>query len=291
MRDESELYCSRMITTPEAVHIVTNHRFDRREFLKRTGMAFLGAGIAAGTGRSQVPADANFSFIAINDTHYKDEKCAEYFEAAFGWIKENLAFDFALIAGDLTTAAALGELRAIKELTQLLGKPTFSVMGNHDCPQSQDNWISVFGADSVNFRFDHKGWTFLGLDSCNGAKSSDVSVPSATVDWLTSTLPDVPKERPLIAFTHFPFGEGVTYRLVNADAVLALFADHNLKHIFSGHFHGLTERKSGDIGLTTNRCLSLSRGNHDGSKEKGLFHCSVRGEQLSYRFVEFKYEV
>lgn len=269
---------------------MTGTRFDRRQFLKRSGLALLGAGIVAGSGSTQVPADADFSFIVMNDTHYKDEKCAAYFEGAFGWMKENLAFDFALIAGDLTTAAAPEELRAMKELTQLLGKPTLSVMGNHDCPQSQENWISVFGPDSVNFRFDHQGWSVLGLDSCNGAKSSDVSVPPATVDWLRAALADIPQERPLIAFTHFPFGEGVTYRLVNADAVLGLFTGHNLKHIFSGHFHGLTERKMGDIGLTTNRCLSVSRGNHDGSQEKGLFHCSARGEQLSYEFVEFRYE-
>jgi hypothetical protein len=77
--------------------------------------------------------------------------------------------------------------------------------------------------------------------------------------------------------------------LVNADPVLGLFAEHNLKHIFSGHFHGLTERTAGEFGLTTDRCLSLSRGNHDGSKEKGLFRCSVRGEDLAYEFVEFTY--
>jgi hypothetical protein len=40
--------------------------------------------------------------------------------------------------------------------------------------------------------------------------------------------------------------------------------------------------------LTTNRCCSNSRNNHDGSPEKGYFLCHAKGGKVSHRFVEVK---
>ena len=137
---------------------------------------------------------------------------------------------------------------------------------------------------------DHQGWTFLGLDTTDDGRSSGVGVGQPTIDWLKQTLADVPPERPLVGFTHFPFGELVPMRLTNADEVLALFDGHNLRHIFSGHFHGMSERKHNDVVLTTCRCLSLSRGNQDSSPQKGFYQCHVKGEELTYEFVEFSDE-
>jgi len=264
----------------------------RRDFLKRSAYGVLTAGLwpgamaAAGEG-----PDTYFDFVVLNDTHYRDERCADYFEAAFGKIRAEASYDFVLTVGDLATGGKPEELGPYKELLKLLGKPSYVVMGNHDhMGDSRQPWIDTFGRGSINFRVDHEGWTFLGLDSTNGTRSSGVVVPDETIAWIRDALRDIPADRPIVCFTHFPFGDGVTYRLGNADDVLALLAGHNLKHIFSGHFHGLTERTAGAVGLTTDRCIAFSRGNHDGSKEKGYFQCRVKNGRLAYEFVEFEYD-
>jgi len=77
----------------------------RREFLKRSGLAVAAIGLGAGSSWAQEPSE--FSFIALNDTHYLDEKCAAYFRAACGWIREHAEYDFALMCGDLATAERL----------------------------------------------------------------------------------------------------------------------------------------------------------------------------------------
>jgi len=264
----------------------------RREFLRRSAYGVLTAGLWPGAvAAAGEEPDTSFDFVVLNDTHYRDERCAAYFEAAFAQIRANARYDFVLTAGDLATAGRLKELAPFNELLKLLGKPSHVVMGNHDhAGDSRRPWIETFGAGSINFRFDHNGWTFLGLDSTNGTRSSGVVVPDETIAWIRKTLRDVPADRPIVCFTHFPFGDEVKYRLGNADDVLGLFRGHNLKHIFSGHFHGLTERKAGTVGLTTDRCLAFSRGNHDGSKEKGYLQCRVRNGELHHEFVEFRYE-
>jgi len=83
-------------------------------------------------------------------------------------------------------------------------------------------------------------------------------------------------------------GPLVTNRATNADAVLERFKDHNLQAVFNGHFHASTERKVGDITLTTNRCCSFSRSNHDGSREKDYFLCQAKDGKITRQFVEFK---
>jgi hypothetical protein len=70
--------------------------------------------------------------------------------------------------------------------------------------------------------------------------------------------------------------------------VLGRFKEHNLQAIFSGHFHSLTERTARGVALTTNRCCSFHRKNHDGAKEKGYFLCRARDGKIERTFVEFK---
>jgi orotidine 5'-phosphate decarboxylase subfamily 2 len=77
-----------------------------------------------------------------------------------------------------------------------------------------------------------------------------------------------------------------------ADAIVELtetgssLKAHNLRIVFCGHHHGLTRSDSGETVFLTNRCCSISRGNHDGSNEKGYFLCEARDGRVSYSFVE-----
>ena len=61
-----------------------------------------------------------------------------------------------------------------------------------------------------------------------------------------------------------------------------------LVSVFNGHFHGFTERQVRQAMITTNRCCSLKRGNHDKTTEKGYFLCTAKEGKITRSFVEFK---
>jgi hypothetical protein len=101
-------------------------------------------------------------------------------------------------------------------------------------------------------------------------------------------LPKLDKLKPMVILTHFPLGANVKYRPANADDLLDRFREFNLRAVFDGHWHGFTERTRGATVLTTNRCCSLKRDNHDGTKEKGYFVCDAKDGQITRKFVEYK---
>ena len=75
---------------------------------------------------------------------------------------------------------------------------------------------------------------------------------------------------------------------MSAEFLSNLVSSSNLQAVFNGHFHASTERKLGKIILTTNRCCSFSRKNHDGSREKGYFLCQAKDGTIARTFVEYK---
>ena len=62
----------------------------------------------------------------------------------------------------------------------------------------------------------------------------------------------------------------------------------NLAAAFNGHYHAFTEKKIGESIVTTNRCCSFQRANHDNTKEKGYFLCTAKDGKITRTFVEFK---
>jgi 3',5'-cyclic AMP phosphodiesterase CpdA len=193
-----------------------------------------------------------------------------------------------LLAGDLATDGRKGELGPLKEIHSNLTCPVHVTPGNHDYEpdQSGKQYDAIF-PEQRNYVVEHRGWTILSYDSTENVKWAGVAVQSHTLQWLDETLPRLDRGRPLIVFTHFPVGDGVPLRSTNAEAVLRRFEEHNLRAVFSGHHHGLTQKTHRDISLCTNRCLAFSRGNHDGSKEKGYFIVRATSERVSPAFREF----
>ncbi len=264
---------------------------DRRTFLKRSAAGLLAAGLWPHVPARAEGADESFTFLVVNDTHYRDENCARYFKSALEEMKKGPPFDFVIFAGDLSDAGTTEGLSAIKRLIEeVLPVPAYVCPGNHDCPAGNwKPWLTVYGAERTNYRFDHRGWTFLGIDTNDAGKFANVVIQPSVIAWLRTTLQDIPATRPLVLFGHHPLGENVVYRVTNADEVLGLFRDHNLRHVFNGHYHALTERQHGAYRLTTDRCLSFCRNNHDGSPQKGWFRAKAQGETIAYEFVEFRF--
>lgn len=272
--------------------ITTSAFLSRRAAVRRLGGglgALLALGAWPGTLRAdnQVPA-SRFRFVVVNDTHHLSPECSAYLAGAVRLMKEQ-APEFCLHCGDLTDKGQPENLQAIDAVFTELRVPMYPVIGNHDYQTQTDRAAyEKHFPRRLNYHFRHRGWQFVGLDTSDGVKYEKTAVQPATMEWLEQRLPRLNPRRPTVVFTHFPLGADVQYRPQNAEEVLYRFRDFNLQAVFCGHFHGLTERVSGQAILTTNRCCALKRNNHDGSKEKGFFVCEAAEGRLSRRFVEYR---
>jgi 3',5'-cyclic AMP phosphodiesterase CpdA len=258
--------------------------------LRMSAGSLLAAGLWPGALQAgDEPSSSSFTFLVVNDLHYLNEHCAPWFERVIKQIKSLPdKIDFCLLAGDLADKGKPGQLDAIRSLFKGLAFPFHVVIGNHDYVEldSRKPYEEIF-PKSLNYHFEHKGWQFVGLDSSHGMRPK-VAVQAPTLQWLDEHIPKLDKKKPMVVFTHFPFGPYVIFRATNADDVLDRFKEFNLKTVYSGHFHGFTERKIRDVVLTTNRCCAFSKNNHDGTKEKGFFVCDVKQGVIERRFVEVK---
>jgi len=264
----------------------------RRAALSRLG-GELGALLALGAWPGTLRADnqaprGRFRFIVVNDTHHMSPACGEYLAGAIRLMKRQEP-DFCLHCGDLTEKGQPENTEAVHNLFRELRAPMYPVIGNHDyLTQTDRTAYERWFPRRLNYAFRHRGWQFIGLDTSDGLRYEKTSVQPDTLRWLDEQLPGLNSRRPTVVFTHFPLGADVNYRPRNAEAVLYRFRDFNLQAVFCGHFHGLTERVSGQAILTTNRCCALKRDNHDGTKAKGFFVCEAAGGQLNRRFVEYQ---
>ncbi len=263
----------------------------RRDFLKSSAATVLAAGCWPGALRAADADGGGFYFIAVNDLHSLDRKCMPWFERVVRQMKGHKEkADFLLVCGDLANDGKKDQLGQIRDALKDLGIPYYAVCGNHDFQTQTDRqaYEELF-ADRINYHFEHKGWLFAGLDSSEGVKYQKTNVQPHTLKYLEETLPKLDTKKPLVVFTHFPMGEKVNMRPLNADEVLKRFRDHNLRAVYSGHFHGFTERKGGATVLTTGKCCAFARGNHDGTKDKGYFLCKATTDgKIERTFVEVK---
>jgi len=262
---------------------------NRREALQRLGSgALLALGLWPGTLRAnnETPS-GSFRFLVVNDTHCMSAECGPYLEGVVAQMSRTEG-EFCLHAGDLSEKGEPKYIEQVKDIFSSLPGAMYPVIGNHDyvTQNNRKAYIQTFPL-RLNYYFRHRGWQFIGLDTTDGQRYENTEIQPATFRWLEEYLPRLNQRRPTVILTHFPLGEGVMYRPKNADGLLDRFRDFNLRAVFSGHYHSLTERKDGEIILTTNRCCALKRPNHDGTKEKGYFVCEARDGRLTHTFVEY----
>jgi predicted phosphodiesterase len=261
---------------------------------RRKALKYLSAGSLLGLGlwpgcAHQPKGARSFRFLAINDMHYLSPACGDYLTGVARQMKTHDKVEFCLLLGDSTDYGKREDFAVVRDIFKGLGMPVYTQIGNHDyiSQTNRSGYEEIFGKE-LNYFFKHNGWQFLGLDSTDGQRFENTKISSDTLTWVRDTLPKLDKRAPLVIFTHFPLGTGVRYRPGNADEFLGLFLDFDLKAVLSGHFHGFTERQIGRVTLTTNRCCSLKRNNHDSTTQKGYFLCAASETGLTRTFVEFK---
>lgn len=259
----------------------------RRQALRRLSAgALLSLGLWPGCAHRAGQTGGSFRFLAVNDTHCMSPECGDWLRGVVRQMKTHGDIEFCLLAGDLTEHGQAEHLQAVRDIFGNLGAPTYVVIGNHDY-ESADSRAAYerIHPGRLNYAFEHRGWQFVGLDTSQGQRYENTAIQPATFAWLEEHLPSLNPARPTVIFTHFPLGEGVTYRPLNADALLERFLDFNLQAVFNGHFHGHTERAFQAATMTTNKCCALKRGNHDGSKGKGYFLCRAREGRIEREYV------
>jgi 3',5'-cyclic AMP phosphodiesterase CpdA len=260
----------------------------RRELMRWSAGALLAADLWPGRLFAAETDAAALEFIIVNDLHTIDAACGKWQEKVVASMKAQAAKPaFCMIAGDLVENGKASEFAIVNDVYKALGIPIYTVPGNHDYPPKTTDRKPYEAArpQSVNYTFEAGGWQFVALDSTDGTKAT-AAVLKPTLDYLDHALPKLDKSKPTILITHFPLGPGVKNRSTNADAVLDRFKAYNLSAVFGGHYHASTETAVRGIPIRTNRCCSLKRGNHDGSKEKGYFVCSAKDAKVSATFVE-----
>jgi Calcineurin-like phosphoesterase len=260
--------------------------FSRREILRLVGLSL----VLQPWARADEPLPVGaFEFIAVNDTHFVDELCRPWQARVVAAMRDSCPqAAFCLLVGDVSDRGNSEACAAMHSLYGELGAPLHAVPGNHDYLRENDRsgYDAVF-PDRLNYRFEHGGWQFLGLDSTQGVEWKDTEISATTLAWLDDELPKIDPHRPTFVFTHFPLGEGVELRPLNANALVMRLAKLNLRWVHNGHWHGESLHQVGDFSVTTSRCCARVRANHDGSPLKGwhVYRATPDGT-LARRFVE-----
>lgn len=276
---------------PTLLQQLRSETISRRQLLGAGLSGLLAAGLWPGRPEAE-GRNEEFQFIAMNDTHFRDERDVSYFEALAKFVKSTeRTTDFVLHCGDIADGGLLTQIAPVKFLLDQIDKPYYVTPGNHDVDPSDGSlrtYREVFGPQSLNGWFEHKGWQFVGFDSTQGTEWKHPRVQPANMAWLQQTLRKLDSRKPLVVFTHMPLGEDVPMRAANAETVLKMFVKHNLKAVFNGHYHGYTLRHYRGAGISTDRCLSWWRGNMDGSPQKGYFRCRAKAGQVTREFIPFE---
>lgn len=231
-----------------------------------------------------------FTFLAVNDLHFTDPaRCGPWLERVFKAMRRDApAAEFLLVNGDLTSGAREAEFAGIRDAFKTLGLPVYVTPGNHD--MAADGGHRLFDAyfpGQFNQCFEHRGRQFIGVNSAVDQSYEKTRIPASTFDWLDKNLGRLVPSKPTVLFTHFPLGQGVTYRPVNADDLLERFRDFNLQAVLNGHWHGFSQTRWRGAWIATSRCCARSRGNHDGSDKKGWLVCDAKEDRIDLRFAPF----
>ena len=208
----------------------------------------------------------NFSFVFLPDIHLEPDSAIE--DNLNRIIKKvnKLKPDFVITGGDMIyTAKNVDNIKA-KQLFDLMDDkfskfkiPLYYTMGNHEVvgilpnsgiDSSHPQWGKGMYEERYGQRyksFVNSGWKFFLLDGIKiREKKMDYTsgVDSIQIEWLKYELLQTDSNMPIVIVIHTPlinpYAISSTEHQVlskNAETVLNLFNDHNLKMVLQGHNH------------------------------------------------------
>jgi 3',5'-cyclic AMP phosphodiesterase CpdA len=237
-----------------------------------------------------------FRFAVINDLHYTDAVDRPWLEGLMDHVNGGGA-ELCLALGDLVEHGTIEQLTAARQILQRLRMPFYTVPGNHDGPPERpaglpdgaglETYENLFPGRR-NYTFEHKGWQFIALDTSNGSAWTNVPLRPETLAFARQAATRLDPRRPTILFTHFPIDPAVRFNMLGGPELLAALRPLNLRIVFSGHFHGITQSTIGGIEVVTNRCCSMRREIHDGSNIRGYYLCTANADgTVARQFIQY----
>ncbi len=228
----------------------------RREFLQIAGVGgvvfasgLLEACSRLGARPDPGPALADdFYFVQLSDTHWgykgpaNPEATVELPRAVELVNALPQAPDFVVFTGDLTHTTDDDQERRrrmaqVREHLARLRVPTLRLMaGEHDASLDRGAAFQEFFGP-LRYSFDHKGVHFVVLDNVSDPKGI---LGDAQIDWLSRDLKPLPKDAPIVVFTHRPlFDLKPEWDWTTADGTRAIDVLHAYPHVtvFYGHIH------------------------------------------------------
>ena len=232
-----------------------------------------------------------YSFIFSNDIHVTTQEQAGYFgESINNWDSFADLYDFVVVCGDLANDGTAEELFRVKDQLNHLKNPYYTIVGNHDVTKPGDDgkagYHKIFGYDKENYFVIHKKTALVFLDLTDGM-SADVEIKKYTLDWLTTTLKEIPKRMPIIVFSHFPLHPNIPmFKVKGTSNLFAILDKRNVIAYFSGHYHARWQGVRNNVSFIGNSCLSLKRDNHDRSPQEGYLLVNVYDSGVETKFYE-----
>lgn len=236
---------------------------ERREFLKLAG---IGSVVFAsslmgmnGLGHAAAPAQDDFFFVQMSDTHWGFNNPVVNPEAGTTLQKAVAAVnalarqpDFIIFTGDLTHTTddeqvrrkRLGEFREI--VGALKAKNVRFIPGEHDAGLDNGKAYQEFFGET-HYAFEHKGVHFIVLDNVSSPGST---IGDSQLQWFAAELDKIDKKAPLVIFTHRPlFDLAPDWDWHTRDGAKALemlkpFANVT---VFYGHIHQENHHEAGGI--------------------------------------------
>ncbi|MDR3118461.1 MAG: PQQ-binding-like beta-propeller repeat protein [Mediterranea sp.] len=178
---------------------------------------------------------AQFRFALITDLHItKTEPAVEDLQKAVSQINATGNLDFVLVTGDITEEGDRESLKKAKAILDQL-KPSYHIIpGNHETTWSESGMTAfgdIFGSE--RFRFEHKGFLFLGFNTGPFIRMADGHVAPQDISWLKEELESYGKEKPVVIVTHYPLNEDVD----NWYDVTGAIRPYNIRVVVGGHYH------------------------------------------------------
>ncbi len=218
-------------------------------------------------------------FIHITDPQFG------MFENNEGFEKETLLYekavaevnrlnpDFVIITGDFVhNQHSLEQMQEFMRITAKINPeiPVYYTPGNHDIGLNPDKeslrkYTHRFGKD--RFAFKYKGSLFIGFNT-GIIKSNMAKKDQRQYRWIKSKLKKGRKADHIILFCHYPFFNNVfdedekysNLSLESRQKYLPMFNDHNVRAIFSGHYHNNALATYGNIQLVTTSAVGKPLG-------------------------------
>lgn len=178
----------------------------------------------------------DFRFALLTDIHVSSDSLAyNDLRRSVEQINKIRNLDFVIVSGDVTEEGDRASLKRVKFLLDQLNVKYYITSGNHETKWSESgatDFSHIFGSD--RFKFEHKGFLFLGFNSGPVIRMADGHVSPQDISWMKKELDKVGKEKPVILVTHYPLQDGDVDNWYDVtDAV----RPYNIRSVLGGHYH------------------------------------------------------